>query len=223
VAGPRRRKQRPSRGGGSSPPGEPTEAPAGESEAEASGQPRTPALGQTDRPGSGQGTAVRAEPRGTPPTEPPTEPRTDPPRGRRARGEARDAELRAALAPLAPGERPRSLLAAVAVCTVLGAANAIAFAAGAKIEGRHPGAGVLAFTALMVMLAGGMWARRYLAVLAFEALLALAVLAFSLFLIEASNLEAVLLCVAVIAGAGWLFWKLVRVMGRLSVPPQSSV
>jgi hypothetical protein len=75
----------------------------------------------------------------------------------------------------------------------------------------------------MAMLAGGMWARRYLAVLAFEALLALAVLAFSLFLIEASNVEAVLLCVAVIAGAGWLFWKLVRVMGRLSVPPQSSV
>jgi hypothetical protein len=141
---------------------------------------------------------------------------------RRERGERRDAELRAALAPLAPGERPRSLLAAVAVCTVLGAANAIAFAAGARIAGRHPGVGVLAFTAVMAMLAGGMWAKRYLAVLAFEALLALAVLAFSLFLIEASNLEAVLLCVAVIGGAGWLFWKLVRVMGRLAAPPQSS-
>jgi hypothetical protein len=214
VAGPQRRKQRPPRGGGSSPPGEPTAVPAGEAEADASGEPRTPALG--DVPGAGDEAAASGEPRGTPPP-------AGPPRSRRARGEARDAELRAALAPLAPGERPRSLLAAVAVCTVLGAANAIAFAAGAKIDGRHPGAGVLAFTALMAMLAGGMWARRYLAVLAFEALLALAVLAFSLFLIEASNLEAVLLCVAVIAGAGWLFWKLVRVMGRLTVPPQSSV
>jgi hypothetical protein len=216
VAGPQRRKQRPPRGGGSSPPGGATEVPAGEAEVEASGEPRTPPLGQPNLPGAGDEVAVRGELRGTPPA-------AEPPRSRRARGEARDAEVRAALAPLAPGERPRSLLAAVAVCTVLGAANAIAFAAGAKIDGRHPGAGVLAFTAVMAMLAGGMWARRYLAVLAFEALLAFAVLAFSLFLIEASNIEAVLLCVAVIAGAGWLFWKLVRVMGRLSVPPQSSV
>jgi hypothetical protein len=139
-----------------------------------------------------------------------------------SRSQRRDEELRTQLAPLAPGERPRSLMAAVVVCVLLGAGNAIAFAADARIDGHHPGAGVLFFSAAMAMLAGGMWTRRYLAVLAFEALLALAVLVFSLFLIEASNLEAVLLCVAVIGGGGWLFWKLVRVMGRLSAPPQSS-
>lgn len=140
----------------------------------------------------------------------------------RSRGERRDEAARAALAPLAPGERPRALLSAIAVCVALGAANAIAYAANATIEGRHPGVGVLAFTALMALLAGGMWARRYLAVLAFEALLAIAILFFSLFLVEASNVEGVLVCVAVIGGGGWLFWKLVRVMGRMSAPPPQS-
>ena len=134
----------------------------------------------------------------------------------------RDEAARAALAPLAAGERPRPLLAAVLVCGLLGAGNAIAFAANARIDGKHAGVGVLAFTGLMAVLAGGMWARRYLFVLAFEALLALVVLVFCLFLVEASNVEAVVLCVAVIGCSGWLFWKLVRVMGRLSAPPQSS-
>jgi hypothetical protein len=139
-----------------------------------------------------------------------------------SRSERRNQVARSALAPLAPGERPRPLLAAIAVAGLLGAGNLIAYAAGARIAGRHPGAGVLAFTAAMALLAGGMWARRYLAVLAFEALLAVTVMFFSLFLVEASNLEGVLLCVGVIGGGGWLFWKLVRVMGRLSTPRQSS-
>ncbi|HEY1778672.1 MAG TPA: hypothetical protein VGG41_21125 [Solirubrobacteraceae bacterium] len=138
------------------------------------------------------------------------------------RSEVRDEAARAALAPLAPGERPRPLLAAVIVCATLGAANAIAYAANARIEGKHPGVGVLAFSGLMAVLAAGMWTRRYFAVLAFEALLVLIVLVFCLFLVEASNFEAVILCVAVIGAGGWLFWKLVRVMGRLSVPHQSS-
>ena len=113
-------------------------------------------------------------------------------------------------------------MAAVALAALLGVGNAIAYAAGATIAGKHPGAGVLAFTALMIALAAGMWARRYLAVLAFEALLIIAVLVFSVILIEAANVQAVALCVIVIGGAGWLFWKLVRVMGRLAAPPPQS-
>jgi hypothetical protein len=144
------------------------------------------------------------------------------PQRERVRSEVRDEAARAALAPLEPGERPRPLLTAVSVCLLLGSANLIAYAAGARIEGKHQGVGVRAFSGLMALLAGGMWARRYLAVLAFEALLALIVLVFSLFLVEASNVEAVILCVAVIGAGGWLFWKLVRVMGRLSAPRESS-
>ena len=122
----------------------------------------------------------------------------------------------------APGERPRALLAAVAVSALLGLANAIAYAAGATIAGKHPGPGVLAFSGLMAILAAGMWWRRYLAVLAFEALMVAIVLVFALLLVEAANLEAVALCIFVIGGAGALFWKLVRVMGRMAAPRQSS-
>src|SRR5579871_2766722 len=99
----------------------------------------------------------------------------------------RDAQARAALAPLEPGERPRPLLAAIAVAALLGLGNAIAYAAGATIGGRHPGAGVLAFSGLMALLAGGMWWRRYLAVLAFEALMVAIVLVFTLLLVKAAN------------------------------------
>jgi hypothetical protein len=139
-----------------------------------------------------------------------------------SRSELRNQAVRAELAPLAPGERPAPLLVAVAVAVLLGAGNAIAYAAGAKISGHHPGVGVLSFSAVMALLAAGMWTRRYLAVLAFEALLAIAVMLFTLFLVEASNLEGVVVAVAVIGGGGWLFWKLVRVMGRLAAPRQSS-
>jgi hypothetical protein len=146
---------------------------------------------------------------------PPTESRS-------AKTAAREEAARSALAPLAPGERPRALLAAVAIAALLGVGNAIAFAAGATIGGKHPGPGVLAFSGLMAILAGGMWWRRYIAVLAFEALLAAIVLAFALLLVEAANVEAIALCLVVMGGAGALFWKLVRVMGRLAAPRQSS-
>jgi hypothetical protein len=142
----------------------------------------------------------------------------DTPPSRRELRLERDELARAALEPLRPGERPPALLAAIALTALLGLGNAIAYAAGATIGGRHPGAGVLAFSGVMALLAAGMWTRRYLAVLAFEALLALVVLVFTLYLIEADSALAVIECVLVIAIAGAMFWKLVRVMGRMSAP-----
>ncbi len=138
-----------------------------------------------------------------------------------SRSELRNEAVRAELEPLAAGERPAGLLAAVAVATLLALGNLIAYALGVKIAGKHPAPDVLAFTALTGMLALGMWLTRYWAVLAFEALLTVIIIVFSLFLVEASNLEAVVLCVAIIGGGGWLFWKLVRVMSRLATPPPS--
>ena len=70
------------------------------------------------------------------------------------------------------------------------------------------------------MLAGAaaMWRGRYWAVLGFQALLTLIVLFFFLFLLRASSLGAAGIAVAIIAIAGALFWKLIRVMGRLQAP-----
>jgi hypothetical protein len=138
--------------------------------------------------------------------------------GSRARRRAREDELRAALVPLAPGERPGALVAATALAGALGLANLIAYLAGAKIGGRAPGPEVLVFSAAMGLAAVGMWRVRYLAVLGFEVFLAASVIFFCLLLIIAANVAAVALALAVIVIDGWLFWKLVRVLGRMQAP-----
>jgi phosphotransferase system glucose/maltose/N-acetylglucosamine-specific IIC component len=134
------------------------------------------------------------------------------------RGDGGEAErlARAALAPLAPDERPPALRVATAVCLVLAVAvlvGALTIHDLSKRGGSVPGAIVLG--GVLVMLARGMYARRYWAVLGFEALLAFQIIVTSLALVVASTLTAAALCVVAIGLGGWLFWKLVRVMGRI--------
>ena len=134
---------------------------------------------------------------------------------RPARGE-RDEQARAALAPLAADERPPALLVAVAVAALL----AVGVVAGAlTVHGlsRHGGSlpGGLFLGGVLALLALGMYRRRYWAVLGFEALLAFQILVTSLALVVASTILAALLCLVSIVLGGWLFWKLVRVMGRI--------
>jgi hypothetical protein len=136
-----------------------------------------------------------------------------------SRSQRRDAEARAALAPLAPGERPGAIIVGAVVAMVLGGVNVIAFAAGAKIGGKHPAAGgVVVFALLMFACAIGLWKLWYGAVLAFMALLAIITMLFALLLIEASNLLGFLVPPVVIASAGYLFYRLVRVLGRIQMP-----
>jgi hypothetical protein len=136
-----------------------------------------------------------------------------------ARAEERNARVRATLTPLQPGERPPALVVAVALAAVLAVVNVAAWAAGLDVDGQRPGAlGVLLFAGLMLAAAVGMWRRRYWAVLGFEALLGITLAVAALSALVASNVAAVLVCGAILALGGWLFWKLVRVMGRLQAP-----
>jgi hypothetical protein len=140
----------------------------------------------------------------------------------RQRVEAENAAARARLEPLAPGERPWPLKLSVALTAVAGIANLILYAAGAKIAGKHPAPeGIFVFSAVMLACSFGMWRLWYQAVLAFMALLAIVIVLFSLFLVEASNLLGLLVPPIFIVVGGFLFWKLVRVLGRLQVPVQS--
>ena len=118
--------------------------------------------------------------------------------------------------PLREGERPRALLAAAAVCTVL-ALGVIVSAATVHDLSRHGGSlpGAVFIAGVLIALAAGMLRRRYWAVLAFQALLAFQILVTSLALIVASTLVAAGACAITVALAGWLFWKLVRVMARI--------
>jgi hypothetical protein len=136
-----------------------------------------------------------------------------------ARAEARNAALRAQLSPLGPGEHPPALVVAIVLTSVLAIGNLAAFAAGVEVDGRRPGLpAVLVFAAVMLGLAAGMWRHSYWAVLGFEALLGITIAFAALSLLVASNVEAVVLCVAITVAGGWLFWKLVRIMARLQAP-----
>ncbi len=135
------------------------------------------------------------------------------------RSQRRDAEVRAGLTPIEPGDRPGAIVVAAAVAALLGLANLIAYAAGVKIGGKHPGAvGIMIFTVLMLVCSVGMWRLWYGAVLGFMALLAIVATIFALLLIEASNVLGLVVALAVVIGAGYLFFKLVRVLSRIQLP-----
>jgi hypothetical protein len=139
-----------------------------------------------------------------------------------ARAEERNAAVRATLTPLAPGEHPPALKVAIAVAVLLALSNLVAFALGADVPGSGSRAGGLVFVAVMLLAAWGMWRQRYWAVLGFATLMALITVAFTLLLLIASNVLAVVVCVAFAVSAGWLFWKLIRVMARLQAPQRVS-
>jgi hypothetical protein len=118
--------------------------------------------------------------------------------------------------PLQGDERPIPLLVAVAVAAALALAVLIGALTIHDLS-RHGGslpAGLFIACALLA-LASGMYRRRYWAVLSFEALLAFQIIVTSLALIVAETWLAAGMCALSIGLAGWLFWKLVRVMGRI--------
>jgi hypothetical protein len=133
-----------------------------------------------------------------------------------SRGELRDVQARAGLEPLGEDEWPKALVAAIAVALLL-AVIVMVGAASVHDLSRHGGSlpGAIFLAAVLVALASGMYRRRYWAVLAFEALLAFQVIVTSLALVVAETLTAAAGCVVSIGLGGWLFWKLVRVMGRI--------
>jgi hypothetical protein len=146
------------------------------------------------------------------------------PRGDMERGYARSRErneaMRAQLEPLGPGERPLALKVSAGLAALIAVGNLAGLASGATVDGHRPVAAALVLVLLMAAFAVGLWQRRYLAVLAWEALLGVTLVYAALSLMLASNLAAVLVCVVLIIIAAPLFWLLVRVMARLQAPPR---
>jgi hypothetical protein len=138
-----------------------------------------------------------------------------------ARARAKDAEARASLEPLAPGERPAAVTVGAVVAGLIAVANVVLVAAGTSVAGSRNVAGGLVFAALMALAAVFMWRGKYWAVLGFQALLGLSVITASLSLLVASNVEAVVRSLIVIAAAGTLFWFLIRAMARLQMPSRT--
>jgi signal transduction histidine kinase len=129
--------------------------------------------------------------------------------------------VRATLTPYAPGERPWSIRVAVLVAALIGAANLVDLIVGGsiKVGHTHPGkGGVVLFSAMMLVAAGGMWRMKYWALLGFQVILAFVILILALSLIGAHSVLVALAEVAVIAAGGFLFYKLVRVLSRVQMP-----
>lgn len=151
--------------------------------------------------------------------DPATPPPAPAPAPARTRGEARNEAVRAGLEPLGPGERPVPLVIAAVAAGLLSIVNLVLFLAGMEIDGEKPSTpGTLLFCGLMLVAAIGIWRQRYWAVLGFQTILALIVVLFSIFLLRASNFLGLVVALAIIGAAGWLFFRLVRVMARLQMP-----
>jgi hypothetical protein len=138
----------------------------------------------------------------------------------RVRGEERNERIRAELEPLGAGERPKAVVVAAAVAVLIGAANLVLLAAGYDVRGSEQpsAAGAIVFAVIMFVAAAAMWQGRYWAVLGFQCLLAIVGVYAGLSLLLANDLRAVVLCLALIAGSGTLFWFLIRAMARIQMP-----
>lgn len=111
------------------------------------------------------------------------------------------------------------VIVASGVAALLALVNLIAYLAGVKIGGGRPAAGgIVVFSVILLACSVGLWRLWYAAVLGFMALLAIIVTVFALLLVEASNVLGLVVALLIIAGAGWLFWKLVRVLSRIQMP-----
>ena len=136
----------------------------------------------------------------------------------RSRSEEKAEAVRATLTPFEPGERPWPVVACSLLAFVLGALTAILYAAGTTVDGTRPRSTVVVvYVCLMLGLGINVWRMRYWAVLAFQLLLALAILGFSLRLISVTSAAGLVVCLTSIAVGGTLFWKLVRIAGRIQV------
>jgi hypothetical protein len=131
-----------------------------------------------------------------------------------ARGREKDEAIRASLEPLAPGERPKAVTVAALVAAVLG----LLLVAQALFDDDADVRGLVVFAAVMFVAAAGMWKAQYWAVLGFEFFLGLTLVFAAVSAMFASNVLGAVYAVAILVGAGVLFWKLVRAMARLQMP-----
>jgi cation transport ATPase len=144
-----------------------------------------------------------------------------------ARSRAKDDEARAALQPLRQGERPTAVTVGAIVATLLAVANLVALAFGynASEDTVSPGSdvtGSILTTLVVGIVAYGMWRARYWGVLGMQTLLALTLVVSSLALLFANSVWAALLLLLILAGAGTLFWFLVKAMARIQMPERPS-
>jgi hypothetical protein len=145
------------------------------------------------------------------------------------RSEARNEEAREALEPLAVGERPTVVTVGAVLSALIAISALVGYAAGIKVtrigsdgisQGEHtaPLLSVIAAVGLMGTMAYGMWKARYWAVLGFQALLVILLIAASLGLVQATKWTEAVGTTALIVAASALFYFMIKAMARIQMP-----
>ena len=148
------------------------------------------------------------------------------------RTEAKDAAAREALQALAEDERPTVVTIGAVISALIALSTIIGYAAGVEVtkigsdgieqgEDQAPLASVIAAVALMGTMAYGMWRARYWAVLGFQALLVIVLVAASLGLVQATEWPQALGTVVLIAAAGAMFFFMIKAMARIQMPERA--
>ena len=138
------------------------------------------------------------------------------------RYEERNAEARAKLEPLEEGERPT----AVTVGAVASAVLAIVFTVSAALAIAGVDAGgrdikplpIITFGIVLWAMTIGMWRARYWAVLGFQTVLLLVMLASAFGLVVVTSVLQAVGTTILLAGSGTLFYFMIRAMARIQMP-----
>jgi hypothetical protein len=135
------------------------------------------------------------------------------------RSEARNVEAREELVPLEEGERPLVVTLGAIVSALISLSIVIAYAAGAEVSGDRPNISqVIAPALLTAVMAYGMWRARYWAVLGFQVVLVLLILATALGLVQAESAVQIAGNLAVLAISGTFFYFMIKALARIQMP-----
>jgi hypothetical protein len=138
------------------------------------------------------------------------------------RSEERNAEARARLKPLATGERPTAVTVGAVVSGIL--AVILTVSAVLAIFGVDAGDRevrpfpLIIFSGVLWAMAIGMWRARYWAVLGFQTLLLLVLLASAFGLVAVTSVLQAVGTLLLLAGSGVLFYFMIRAMARIQMP-----
>ncbi|MGK2932192.1 MAG: hypothetical protein ACSLFD_05415 [Solirubrobacterales bacterium] len=140
-----------------------------------------------------------------------------------AKSEVKNQQVRESLEPLAEGERPTvvtvAAVFAIVVALILWGSMIVALATDAKVNGEDVNiAQWVSLGAIFSLMAWGMWRAKYWAVLGFQMMLVLLILAAILGLVVAGTLLQFASTTLLLIGLSLLFYFMVKAMARIQMP-----
>jgi hypothetical protein len=146
-----------------------------------------------------------------------------------ARIEAKNQAAREQLEPLAEDERPGVVTVAALISGALALGTILAYALGLEVgefddfgnqtgESRPSIFPTVVSTAILGLMAYGLWRARYWAVLGFQTLLVLVIVVGVLGLAQVTDLWRALAFVAILTVTCLLFYRMIKAMARIQMP-----